>query len=314
MIEVKELFKTFGRIRAVDGISFSVEKGEILGFLGPNGAGKSTAIRMLTGYLPPTSGNMVVAGYPVPARSLEARRHIGYLPETNPLYSEMRTVEFLKFVARFRRIPRRERASKIRRVVGSCHLEEVLSRPIGKLSKGFRQRVGLAQAIMHDPQILFLDEPTSGLDPRQVLGVRDLMRSLARDRTVIMSTHILAEIEANCNRIQIIHEGKLVAEGTLDELRRRHQEEARIVAILEAAKEAVLETLPGESELRGTEVQDTPSKGQVRLIARGKDVEVLKRKLFELARAKGWVLLELREREPTLEEIFLKVTGQEEAA
>ena len=223
MIQVENLTKDYGPFRAVDSVSFNVRKGEVLGFLGPNGAGKSTTMKILTCFLAPTGGTARVAGLDVYEHSLEVRKRIGYLPEDTPIYRDMTVLEFLEFVAEMRGMSRDKRQAGIREVGGRCGLGDVAGKLIGELSKGYRQRVGLAQAMVHDPDIVILDEPTSGLDPNQIVEIRDLIREVGREKTVILSTHILPEVQATCSRMIIINKGKVVADGTPDELRARER-------------------------------------------------------------------------------------------
>lgn len=220
MIEARSLFKSYGELQAVSGISFRVDKGEILGFLGPNGAGKTTTMRMLTGALPPTSGTAVIAGYDILEQPLEVKRRIGYLPEHPPLYLDLGVTSYLKFVTKIKGVPASERADRIDWTLKRCGLGEVRKRLIGNLSKGFRQRVGLAQAIIHRPEVLVLDEPTIGLDPRQIREIRELIRELSKEHTIILSTHILPEVTMICNRAIIINRGKIVLEGKVADLTR----------------------------------------------------------------------------------------------
>jgi ABC-2 type transport system ATP-binding protein len=221
MIRVESLCKAFGPKRAVDGISFEVGKGEVLGFLGPNGAGKSTTMRMITGFIPPSSGRISVCGFDVAQNPIEVKRRIGYLPEAAPSYTDMSVLSFLVFAAEMRGLRGEERRSAVRRVVGLCHLEGVLGQTIDTLSKGFRHRTGLAQALIHDPEVLILDEPTDGLDPNQKHEVRTLIREMGSSKAIIFSTHILEEVEAACTRAIIIDRGRIVANGTPQELKAR---------------------------------------------------------------------------------------------
>jgi len=221
MIEVTNLTKKYGRTTAVDGVSFTVQKGEILGFLGPNGAGKTTTMRILTCYLPPTEGSAKVAGYDVFEQPLEVKKRVGYIPETPPLYIDMEVQTFLDFVAKIKGVPSKLRKAKIDDAIEKCRIVDVRKTLIGKLSKGYRQRVGLAQALCGDPPILVLDEPTIGLDPSQVREVRELIRELGRDRTVLLSSHILSEVEKVCRRVLIMGRGKLLEQGTPEEIARR---------------------------------------------------------------------------------------------
>jgi len=238
VIEVRNLSKYYGSRRAVDNISFTVEQGTIVGFLGPNGAGKTTTIRILTGYMPPTSGTAKVAGFDVMKESLEVRRVVGYLPESVPLYPEMRVREYLRFRGKLRGMNRPRRESAIARVIERCWLAGAIDRPIGQLSRGYRQRVGLADALLHDPKVLILDEPTVGLDPTQVRETRGLLRELAADHPILFSSHTLSEVEAICHRILIIHEGRLIASGTVEELKREADtlEDFFVKVIVEARK------------------------------------------------------------------------------
>jgi len=221
MIEIQNLQKSFGDFRAVDGVSFSVKPGEVLGFLGPNGAGKSTTMRMITGYLTPTGGEVQIAGVDVQADPITAKRRIGYLPEGAPLYPDMSPRTLLEFIAEAREIPAAERASRIEKIAAKVHITGVLDQQIETLSKGYKRRVGLAQAIIHDPEILILDEPTDGLDPNQKHEVRQLIEEMSKDKVIILSTHILEEVEAVCTRAIIITHGKVVFDGTPSELKER---------------------------------------------------------------------------------------------
>jgi ABC-2 type transport system ATP-binding protein len=218
MIEVRNLTKRYGDLLAVDRVSFTAQKGEVVGFLGPNGAGKTTTMRIITGFLPATSGTVTVEGFDIFDDSLEVRKRIGYLPETPPLYHDMSVTAYLEFVGRIRAIPRAELAEAVDRAIQRCGLTEVTRRVLGHLSKGFRQRVGLAQAIVHEPRVLVLDEPTIGLDPRQIREIRSLVQELARERTVILSTHILQEVAQICQKVVIINEGRVAVEEQLDRL------------------------------------------------------------------------------------------------
>jgi ABC-2 type transport system ATP-binding protein len=222
MIEIKNLTKKFGQNLVLDNLSFSVAKGEILGFLGPNGAGKTTTMKIITSFWSPTSGSILIGGLDTSSDSLATRRKIGYLPETVPLYEDMRVFEYLKFVAEIRGLDKSQVKARIKEVVITCGLTKVLRQPIEELSKGFRQRVGLAQAIMHEPDILILDEPTTGLDPNQIVEIRDLIKKIGQEKTVIFSTHILGEVSATCNRVIIINNGKIVGQGTPKELEEKY--------------------------------------------------------------------------------------------
>jgi ABC-2 type transport system ATP-binding protein len=318
MITVKDLTKRYARTTAVDHISFSVEKGQIVGFLGPNGAGKTTTMRMLTCFFPPTAGTASVAGYDVLDQPLEVRRHIGYLPETPPLYLEMETIDYLRFVGRLKGLNGAELEKRVAFVIDRCAIGDVKTKLLGKLSKGYRQRVGLAQAIIHNPDVLVLDEPTSGLDPRQINEARELIRSLAGDHTIILSTHILPEVEQTCEQVIIINRGKLVATDSVANLQARARG-AESVLIEVAARDGAFQPAQAQEQLeRIAGVSRVLVKEQ---FATGAvfEVEASKGQLVrgDLARAivsSGWDLNELRPAAMSLEEIFLKLTGSAAAA
>ncbi|MEW6251951.1 MAG: ABC transporter ATP-binding protein [Planctomycetota bacterium] len=302
MIEVTNLTKYFGSRCAVDNISFEVAAGTIVGFLGPNGAGKTTTIRILTGYMPPSSGSARVGGFDVVAESRKVRAVVGYLPESVPLYPEMRVREYLRFRGKLRGMDRAARESAIARVVERCWLADVIDRPIGQLSKGYRQRVGLADALLHSPKVLILDEPTVGLDPTQVRETRALLRELREDHPILFSSHTLSEVEAICQRILIIHEGHIVAAGTVDELTARVSDQRRVLAELKAPQAdaaAGVQKLPGVAR-----VSASTSDGWTRLDISGKR-EVLNC-VSELAAARGWAVRELRFEAASLEDFFVK--------
>jgi len=304
MIRVEGLTKEYGPMRALDQLSFSVNEGEILGFLGPNGAGKTTTMRILTGYMPPTSGHVSVAGCDVVERSLEARRHIGYLPESVPLYGEMTVYDYLDFCAAIRGVSRREKA--IDRVVEACDLGDVSERLIGKLSKGYRQRVGIAQALVHDPDVLVLDEPTIGLDPRQILSVRELIKGLGGEHTVILSTHILPEVSQVCERVLIINHGKIVAEDTPARLTSGLQGGMRVRLRLAHAAPEAPETL---ARVAGVTTVTPMGDGTYEVVCEG--VADPRSELAAAAVNRGWGLLELTPVTMSLEEIFIQLTTEE---
>jgi ABC-2 type transport system ATP-binding protein len=306
MIEVEGLTKIYGnQVVAIEDVTFRVERGQIVGFLGPNGAGKTTTMRILTGYMPPTRGRARIAGYDTVLQSLEARRHIGYLPETVPLYPEMSVRAYLGFMAEIRGVPNRKAA--VERAMALTGLEDRADALIGKLSKGYRQRVGLAQAILHNPDVLILDEPTIGLDPRQVREVRELIQELGKTHTILLSTHILAEVQQICNRVLIIHRGRIRADITLGEALRSRRPD-RIFLRVDGADAQVPEALHGlpvvhrvERLERGVyEIQVAPE-------AREDPSPVLAEAIVR----RGWRLLELRPVGLTLEDLFLQVTAQD---
>lgn len=317
MITVEDLTKRYGRNVAVDHISFQVEKGQIVGFLGPNGAGKTTTMRMLTCFMPPTDGTAVVAGYDVQESPMEVKKRIGYLPESPPVYPEMEVVEYLDFVGRIKGLERSGLPRRINEVMEKCAISEVRTKEIGKLSKGYRQRVGLAQAIIHNPDVLILDEPTAGLDPHQIIETRDLIKGLAGDHTIILSTHILPEVEQTCERVIIIAKGKLVAMDTVANLTSRLRG-AETVAVEVAPRTDIgdahqfahtvqqkLEQVSGVSRVLSKEARDGAARFTVESL-QGQQIRP------ELARAiieSGWNLNELRAVGLSLEEIFLELTA-----
>jgi len=310
MIEVENLTKRYGPTLAVSDVTFEVQKGEILGFLGPNGAGKTTTMRVITGYFPPSAGRVRVAGYDVVEEPLEAKRRTGYLPESPPVYPDMTVTEYLAFVGRIKGISRRELKSRLAEISERCAVTDVLNRQIGKLSKGFRQRVGLAQALIHNPEVLVLDEPTAGLDPKQIIETRQLIKGLAGRHTIILSTHILPEAAKTCQRVVVINAGKIVAVGTPDELTRRLQGFETILLTIEGLAGDVKEKLQRVEGVNLVEPRDT-SDGRVTYevhAEKGKDVRA------ELARAvveSHWKLYELRTSGLSLEDIFLKLTTKD---
>ncbi len=318
MINVKELTKRYARNTAVDHISFQVEKGQIVGFLGPNGAGKTTTMRILTCFLPPTSGTASVAGFDVLEQPLEVKKRIGYLPEMPPLYVEMRTDEYLTFVGKLKGLSGSELRQRVDAVCERCAIADVKKKLLGKLSKGYRQRVGLAQAIIHNPDVLILDEPTAGLDPKQINETRDLIKSLAGDHTIILSTHILPEVEQTCQQVIIINKGKLVATDSVNNLQSRARGAETVLVevagrngdVDSAAVQRRLEKVTGVSRVVFKEKRQNRSsfevESQKNRFARG-----------DLARAvveSGWDLNELRPTAVSLEEIFLQLTGEQGAA
>lgn len=307
MIEVKHLTKSFGPTQALKDVTFSVKKGEIVGFLGPNGAGKSTTMKILTCFIPADSGTATVAGYDVFEDSLEVRKRVGYLPESTPLYHEMPVVDFLKFVGEMRNIPAPRLKERIREVIQLTGLEGAVGKVIGELSKGYRQRVGLAQALIHEPDILILDEPTSGLDPNQIVEIRELIREIGKEKTVILSTHILPEVTATCDRAIIISEGRVVASGTPDELMARGSGGNSVVARVHGPLEELqrkLAELPGVKEVQ---VLDKNAE-YARLRVVGEKPDQLAEQIFQVvAQAKG-SLSELRPETASLEQVFAELT------
>jgi ABC-2 type transport system ATP-binding protein len=301
MIDVAHLCKDYGDFRALDDVSFHIDQGEVVGFLGPNGAGKTTTMRILAGYMPPTDGRASVAGFDVFEESLEVRRRIGYLPESVPLYDEMTVRAYLRYMADLRRVP--DRAGAVDRSMQACHIDDRAGDPIGKLSKGLKQRVGLAQAILHEPQVLILDEPTIGLDPKQIIEVRELIREIGREHTVLLSTHILPEVSQTCNRVLIINEGQIVAEGTPEELTARLHGAPRVIVELRGAPGDAARTLEAVPGVLGVYRQD---EGRYE-VACTPAVD-LRPQLARAVIERGWELLELRAAGMSLEDIFLELT------
>ncbi|MBU0638194.1 MAG: ABC transporter ATP-binding protein [Planctomycetes bacterium] len=305
MIEARNLSKYYGSRCAVDNISFKVNEGEIIGFLGPNGAGKTTTIRVLTCFHPATSGTASVAGHDVLRESLAVRAQVGYLPESVPLYHEMRVREYLRFRGKLHGLSRPEREQAIARVTERCWLGDVISRPIGQLSKGYRQRVGLADALLHNPPVLILDEPTIGLDPTQIRATRALIRELAQDHTVMLSSHILPEVEATCQRIIIISEGRLVASGTPEELRARITGESKLIVELRGPQEEVTAGLRGLEGVSHVEAERHDGWTRVTLSTRTD----LREAIYGLSTKEGWPIRELRRDIATLEDFFVKIVA-----
>jgi len=303
MIQVEHLTKYYGDLLAIEDVSFNVEKGEVVGFLGPNGAGKTTTMRILTGYLPPSAGTARVAGYDVFADSLEVRRRIGYLPEAVSFYPEMTVRSYLDFIAHIRGVEQRRR--RVDEVMEICHVADRAETPIGKLSRGYCQRVGLAQALIHDPEVLILDEPTLGLDPKQIIEVRELIRELGQERTIILSTHILPEVSQTCQRVIIIHEGHIVAEDTPERLTARLKGAERIYLQVDTSSPEVAEVLRA---IEGVTAVEAKGDGAYEVeSALGADRRA---DIAAAVVAHGWGLLEMRPVGMSLEEIFLKLTTE----
>ncbi len=310
MIKIDDLTKYYGDSCAVDGISFEIKKGEILGLLGPNGAGKTTTMRMLTCYLQPTSGDITVKDFSIYDDPVVIKKLIGYLPESAPLYPDMLVYDYLNFVADVRELKKEETASRIKEMAGMCGISEVMHKPVSELSKGYKQRVGLAHAMMGDPEILVLDEPTSGLDPNQIVEIRDIIKRIGKEKTVILSTHILSEAEATCDRIIIINKGKLVADGSTDELKKeagsgyvvhvtlQHENFDDIKPLFQGIPDVSGVTLTGSEN--GTIAFQLACSGN-------KDVRA---DIYHIIRENGWPLLEFYRETRTLENIFRELTKE----
>jgi ABC-2 type transport system ATP-binding protein len=317
MIKVEGLTKRYARTIAVDNISFEVEKGQIVGFLGPNGAGKTTTMRVLTCFLPPTAGSANVAGFDVLEQSLEVKKRIGYLPETPPVYPEMEVKEYVTFVGKLKNVPKADLAARVDQVIERCAIGDVRNKLIGKLSKGYRQRVGLAQAIIHNPDVLILDEPTAGLDPKQIIETRDLIHQLAGEHTIILSTHILSEVEHSCDRVIIINKGKLVATDSVANLTSRLRGSEMVALEVESNGGSLkqtdvlqrLEQVPGVSRVLSKEPRDGRYPFEVESL-QGKHIRP---DLAKAVVASGWGLTELRPMGLSLEEIFLQLTAAEKS-
>ncbi|MBI5136008.1 MAG: ATP-binding cassette domain-containing protein [Nitrospirae bacterium] len=313
IILAEGLCKRYGDVTAVDGVSFRINRGEVVGLLGPNGAGKTTTMKMLTCYMPPTGGRATLDGLDVVAEPLQVRARIGYLPENVPLYDEMGVHEYLEFIARVRRIPAARRAEAIRDIVRRCGLAAVVQKGVAELSKGYRQRLGLAQAMIHNPDVVILDEPTTGLDPNQIVEIRQLIRDLGREKTVILSTHILQEVEAVCDRVLIINEGRIIADGTPSQLHAEFQGAQELDLVVEgAAREALQAALDGLSGADRVTVAEAGGGALSAHVLSPKDAD-LRAAIFRLCVERGWVLLEMRRTLVSLEDIFRKLTRRDAA-
>ncbi|MGA3285915.1 MAG: ATP-binding cassette domain-containing protein [Bacteroidota bacterium] len=316
-IAVRNLTKYYDTEKAVNDISFDVKTGEILGFLGPNGAGKTTTMKIITCYMPPTSGSVEVEGFDIAEHSFEVRKKIGYLPEMNPLYLDMNVLEYLEYSARLHGLKDALLRSRLKEMIDVCGIAVVRHKDIGELSKGFRQRVGLAQAMIHDPEVLILDEPTSGLDPNQIVEIRNLIRQLGRAKTVVLSTHILTEVQATCDRVIIINDGGIVADGTLEQLRQdfRGSEKISLELKLPAGKivNAMTDMYPKFKEISQVEsVEYGGQEGDLHKFfihtVKGSDI---REEIFRRAVSEGWILLEMSRKATSLEEVFRKLTTTE---
>jgi ABC-2 type transport system ATP-binding protein len=312
VIEVQHLTKRYGRFTAVDDVSFRVERGEILGFLGPNGAGKTTTMRILTGYMPATEGKAIVAGFDVFDQPIEAKRRTGYLPETPPLYHDMTVADYLSFVAKIKGVPPGERKERIRSIMVKTRIDDVASKLCSRLSKGYKQRVGLAQALIHNPDVLILDEPTAGLDPKQIIETRQLIKDLAGDHTIILSTHILPEVSQTCQRVVIISKGRVVAVDTPDNLTARLRGSETLYVQIDAGGTDALASLGRVAGVTRVVEADRRSSivGYEVESEQGRDI---RRDLARTVVTSGWGLLELRPMRMSLEEIFLSLTTEDMA-
>ncbi len=306
MIEVKGLVKSFGHLTAVDGVTFNVPKGEVLGFLGPNGAGKSTTMKMITGFVRPTAGTVRVVGYDVDTDPISAKTQIGYLPEGAPAYSDMTPISFLNFVADIRGLDSKTRRERLDYVIATVHLETVLQQPIETLSKGFKRRVGLAQAILHDPPVLILDEPTDGLDPNQKHEVRSLIAAMASEKSIVISTHILEEVDAVCSRAMIIADGRIVADGAPEDLEK--QSPYHNAVLIDSQSDGIVEALEA---LENVSLVEELQSGRFRVYP--KDNKPIVADVANLARTRGWSTSRLSVEPPRLDEVFRKITKYEDS-
>ncbi len=311
VIQIRGLTKSFGDTLAVDDVSFDVYRGEVLGFLGPNAAGKTTTMRILTCYLAPDRGTATVSGFDIIADPIEVRRRIGYLPESAPLYLDMGVLDHLRFIAEMRGVPRERIEGRVREMVEVCGLGSVVHKEVGELSKGYRQRVGLAITLIHDPDILILDEPTTGLDPSQIIEIRELIKRIGKEKTVILSTHILPEVEATSTRVLIINEGRIVASGTPGELASMAMGGEGVRVSLAAPlpeSERALRNLPDVTFVEALSEEDG---GYRSYRVQGPNGTVLADRVFDLVTERGWRLRELTRETASLEEVFLRLTGRE---
>lgn len=309
MIRIDSLSKEFGAVKAVRSISFSLNDGEIVGFLGANGAGKSTTLKMMTGYLTPTAGNVYVDDQNIIDNSLDIQKQIGYLPELNPLYAEMKVHEYLKFHAEIRHIIGEEFNKALKRVVGECGLKGVVHRTVGNCSKGYKQRIGLAAAMIHDPKILILDEPVSGLDPNQIVEIRELIKKLGKEKLVFMSSHILQEIQATVDRIIIIHEGKIVADGTSEELISDSKGMTQLHLEISGSEENDIQDM--KAVIPSITVNSIKKDGPlVQVILEYQNTVDPRKDVFEYAVEKGWIITEMSASKRNLEDIFRHLTTQ----
>ena len=310
MIEVHQLTKFYAGHQAVRGISFHVERGEIVGFLGPNGAGKTTTLRMLTGYLPPTSGTARIAGYDIFRESLEARRKIGYMPENVPLYDDMRVREYLNFRAQLKGLDGKRTRQRVSEVLDTCGLESVKKKMIKTLSKGYRQRVGLADALVHDPELLILDEPTNGLDPNQIRQIRELIKRLGESHTILVSTHILHEVEMTCNRVIIIDSGKIRASDTPANLVQQMRAAGRVTAEILVAPTVAAEAMGRIDRIKKVRIEELED-GWTRFHVLSDSGSDVREAIAQLAAQYGWPLRTVYRDEPTLEDVFVEMTRKD---
>ncbi len=310
MVRIENLVKNYGHVKAVRSINFTANKGEILGFLGANGAGKSTTLKVVSGYLTPTSGNVYIDDLNILDNSLEIRQHVGYLPELNPLWGDMKVYDILKFTGRIYDIVNRKFDNALDRVIDQCGLNGVIHKKISACSKGYKQRVGLAMAIIHDPSILILDEPVNGLDPNQIIEIRELIRNLGRDKTIIISSHILQEIQATADRIVVINQGQVVADGTGEELMASLKGNTLLTLEVKNATNEAIDSLP--VEIPGIQLKDIIENDESHIIQINYSTEIDPREdIFKFAIKSKWSILEMSPYKKNLEDVFRSLTGTE---
>jgi len=311
MIEIQNLTKSYGQIKAVDGISFTVEKGEVLGFLGPNGAGKSTTMNIITGFIPSTEGTVKVCGYDIMENPAEVKKRIGYLPELPPLYMDMTVSEYLNFVAELKDVSSKQKKSQISDILELVKLVDVRSRLVKNLSKGYKQRVGLAQSLLGNPEVLILDEPTVGLDPMQIIEIRKLIKALGKQHTIILSSHILPEVSAVCERVVIINKGKIAAIDTPENLSKGMETISKLSVTIDGPKSSIISSIEGVYGIKYVEPHIEKSKDVIEyIIESDKDIDIRRPLFFAMAKA-GYPIIELKSLDLSLEEIFLQLTTQE---
>ena len=308
MLEVKNLSKNYGEIKALSDVSFSVDKGEIVGFLGPNGAGKSTAMNIITGYIAPTSGSVSISGFDVASNTKEVKRIVGFLPEIPPLYTEMTVTEFLNFVAELKKVPKKDISNHIKDILERANIYNVKGRLIRNLSKGYRQRVGVAQALVGNPDVIILDEPTVGLDPNQIQEMRKLIKSLKKEHTVILSTHILSEASAVCDKIIIINEGRIVTTETKRDLYDKYSLSNKMFLKIEGIEEKINEVLSGMSDISSISINKSKEEGVAEFVIEHNNSNVRKEIFFAMSEL-GYPILEMSSSNMSLEEIFMKVVS-----
>jgi ABC-2 type transport system ATP-binding protein len=311
MIHVENLTKYYNDFCAVDQINIDIQKGEILGLLGPNGAGKTTTLRMLTGYFPPTSGTIRIKDLNIQEDLLEIKKLIGYLPESAPLYHDMLVYDYLGYVADIRELDRSKKNSRIRQLVDLCSLENIMHKVIGELSRGLKQRVGVAHAMMNDPEILILDEPTSGLDPNQIVEIREIIRQIGKEKTVVLSTHILSEAEATCDRVAVINRGKIVADGSVDMLKKTTGEDRFInISLRNADFQSVKERLEKVDDITDIELQDEMETDMLGIRLRYRSNVDLRENIYREIKQTDWILMSFQQETKTLESIFRELTKE----